>query len=242
MKFIKSLILPALLFFAPMAHGQFLKKLKESVTSTTTSLGFTEEEAGNAIKEALQKGIVKGVGEVAQLDGYFGNPLVKIPFPEEAKFVESQLRAVGMGKLADDAILSLNRAAEDAAGEAKDIFIVAIKQLTFKDAIEIVRGEDNAATAYLQNTTSDSLKARFQPIIAQSIEKVDATRYWDNVMTEYNKIPFMKKINPNLEEYVTEKAIEGLFVMVAQEEEKIREDPMERTSDILKKVFGSEDK
>ncbi|UZR93191.1 DUF4197 domain-containing protein [Chondrinema litorale] len=238
----KQLAIVFLILFSFTAQAQFLKNLQKAVTDATGgSVSFTEEEAGNAIIEALQTGAVNGVAEVSQLDGYLGNPEIKIPFPEEVQMVETQLRKLGMDKLVDDAITSINRAAEDASIEAKDIFVGAIKQLTFTDAINIIKGDDDAATQYLQKTTTDSLKVKFKPIIATSLEKVDATKYWGNVTTQYNKIPFTKEVNTDLAEYVTDEAINGLFIMIAKEELKIREDPVARTTDILKKVFGSVD-
>jgi hypothetical protein len=133
----------------------------------------------------------------------------------------------------------MNRAAEKAATEAKPIFIAAIKGMTVRDAINIVRGADNAATMYLKNTTSQELIAKFQPPIKTSLDNVNATRYWSDLVSIYNKIPLVKKMNPNLTEYVTQKAIDGLFIMIAKEELKIRKDPVARTSELLKKVFGS---
>ena len=133
----------------------------------------------------------------------------------------------------------MNRAAEKAATEAKPIFVAAIKGMTVKDAINIVKGADNAATMYLKNTTTPELVEKFQPIIKTSLDNVNATKYWSDLITMYNKIPLVKKMNPNLTDYVTRKAIDGLFIMIAKEEIKIRKDPMARTSELLKKVFGS---
>lgn len=230
------LVFGALSFFSVSTYAQFdLNKASEKILGKSS--GLSQEDAGKGIKEALTKGIEKGVEKVGVTDGYFKNPSIKIPFPEEAKTVETKLRAAGLGNKVDDAVLSLNRAAEDAANEAKPIFVNAIKQLSFQDAVKIIQGEDNAATQYLDKTTSNALTEKFRPIIKNSLENVQATKYWDDVMNSYNKIPFVKKVNPNLEEYVTQKAIEGLFVMVAKEEKLIREDPAARTTDILKKVF-----
>jgi hypothetical protein len=144
-----------------------------------------------------------------------------------------------MGKKVDEFNESMNHAAEKAAVEAKTIFINAIKELTVKDAINIVRGSNDAATVYLKTTTSPALQEKFQPIIKTSLDNVEATRYWNDLITMYNKIPMVKKMNPNLSQYVTGKAIDGLFTMIAKEELKIRKDPMARTSDLLKKVFGN---
>lgn len=213
-----------------------LKKQARDVVKNPSSL--SQEDAAAGLKEALIKGISNGADIVSRLDGYYKNPEIKIPFPAEAKQVESKLRSVGLGKQADDVILSLNRAAEDAATEAKPVFIAAIKGMTFSDAVAIVRGDERAATSYLQRTTTPELISKFTPIIKSSLEKVNATRYWETAMTSYNKIPFVTKVNPNLTEYVTQKAIEGLFMMIAKEELAIRKDPAARTSELLKKVFG----
>ena len=204
-----------------------------------SSSGLTEADAAQGIREALIKGTNTGVETVSKIDGYFKNPEIKIPFPPEAKEIESKLRSIGLGKKCDEVVLSINRAAEDAATEAKPIFIAAIKGMTIRDAINIVRGEQDAATQYLKRTTTEQLTLKFKPIIENSLEKVDATKYWDDVITTYNKIPFVTKMNPDLAAYVTDKAIEGLFVMIAKEELRIRKDPVARTSEILRKVFGS---
>jgi hypothetical protein len=217
--------------------AQFLKDAKKMLNSK--SKGLTEKDAADGIKEALVNGTGESVKSVSVLNGYWGNPEIKIPFPSEAKEMESKLRAVGMGKKVDEFNESMNRAAEKAANEAKPIFIAAIKNMTIRDAINIVKGTDNAATLYLKNNTSTELIEKFQPIIKTSLDDVNATRYWGDLITTYNKIPLVKKMNPNLPEYVTQKAIDGLFVMIAKEELKIRKDPMARTSDLLKKVFGN---
>ena len=216
--------------------AQFLKDAKKFLNSGKG--GLTEKDAVDGIKEALVKGTGESVNIVSLKDGYWGNPEIKIPFPPEEKNVESKLRAIGMGKQVDNFNESMNRAAEKAADKAKPIFISAIKGMTVKDAINIVRGENNAATMYLKKTTSPGLIAAFRPEIKTSLDNVDATKYWSDLITAYNKIPFVKKENPDLTAYVTDKAIDGLFVMIAREELKIRKDPMARTSEILKKVFG----
>ena len=189
--------------------------------------------------EALINGTGNSVKLVSVLDGYWGNAEIRIPFPPEAEKVESSLRAIGMGKKVDEFNVSMNRAAEKAASEAKPIFIAAIKGMTIKDAINIVKGENNAATMYLQRTTSPE-RQFVQPVIKTSLDKVDATKYWSDLITAYNKIPLVKKMNPDLAAYVTEKAIDGLFIMIAKEELKIRKDPMARTTELLKKVFGNQ--
>ncbi|MFZ9760204.1 MAG: DUF4197 domain-containing protein [Candidatus Kapaibacteriota bacterium] len=200
--------------------------------------GFTEQEAVSALKEALQNGITKGTETLSKPDGYFGNQLIRIPFPQEAKQIESSLRKIGMGKTVDDAVLSLNRAAEDAATKALPIFVDAIKGMTFQDAIGIVKGDSIAGTRFLQKTTTNALTAAFRPVIEGSLDKVDATKHWSTVMNAYNKIPFVQRINPDLTQYVTEKALEGLFFTIANEEKSIRKDPLGQASALLRKVFG----
>lgn len=226
-----------LLVATASADAQFLKDAKKLLSGKTK--GLTEKDAADGIKEALIKGTGESVKIVSVLNGYWGNPEIKIPFPPEAREMETKLRAVGFGKKVDEFNESMNRAAEKAATEAKDVFVAAIKELTVKDAINIVKGADNAATMYLQNTTSPALNSKFQPIIKTSLDNVNATKYWTDLITLYNKIPLVRKMNPNLTEYVTARAIDGLFVMIAKEELKIRKDPVARTSELLRKVFGN---
>ncbi len=210
----------------------------QNLLNNVTGGGFTQKEAADAIKEGLNKGTGNAVNLVAIKDGYLKNPEIKIPFPPEFKTVETKLRAAGFGKNVDKVIISINRAAEDAGKEAKPIFINAITSLTITDAINIVKGQDNAATNYLKQTSNTALNGKFKPIIKTSLDKVNATRYWTETIKLYNKLPLVKKLNPDLSQYVTGKAIDGLFLMVAKEELKIRKDPLARTSDLLKKVFG----
>lgn len=217
-----------------------MKKAEEKVTETTRESGgaLSEEEVGNGLKEALTRGIEKGVDQVSKPDGYFKDMAIKVLMPDEAKMVEEKLRGIGQDKLVDDAIESMNRAAEDAATGAKDIFVTAIKSMTLQDAMGILRGNDDAATQYLSRTTRTALVEKFRPIIKTSLEKVGATRYWATMFNTYNKIPLVKKVNPDLEEFVTNKAIDGLFLQIAKEEKEIRNNPGARVSDLLKRVFG----
>lgn len=232
----KYLVILFILLSVQYSDAQFYKDFKKLLNPK--SKGITEKDAADAIKEALVNGTGESVKIVSVINGYWENPEIKIPFPPEAVEVETKLRALGFGKKIDEFNLSMNRAAEKAAIEAKPIFLAAIRGMTVKDAINIVKGENNAATVYLKNTTSPELITKFQPIIKTSLDDVSATRYWNDLITLYNKIPFVKKMNPNLSEYVTQKAIDGLFVMIAREELKIRKDPVARTSELLKKVFG----
>jgi hypothetical protein len=205
---------------------------------TTAEKPLTTEEVGGGLKEALINGISKGSDLVSQMDGYFKNPEIKIPFPPEVKKVENTLRDIGLGSEVDKFVMTLNRGAEDAAKEAKPIFIAAIKGMTIQDAWAILKGEDNAATEYLRKTTSVLLKEKFKPVIQTSLNKVNATKYYGDLVTRYNKIPLVEKVNPNLDDYATDRAVDGLFVMIAKEELNIRKDPIARTTDLLKRVFG----
>jgi hypothetical protein len=222
-------------------NAQSIKDINKTTvikTSVSSSAKLTEEEVAKALKEALSIGIEKGVKQLSKPDGYFKDVGIKILMPKEAKTVEEKLRALGQGKMVDDAIESMNRAAEDAAIGAKDIFLTAIKDLSIKDAITILRGENNAATKYLENNTRKQLTEKFKPVIKVSLDKVGATKYWKTVFSTYNKIPLVKQINPDLVEYVTKKAIDGLFVQIAKEELEIRKNPASRVTELLKKVFS----
>ena len=223
------------------SQAQFFKNLEKSVNIPGTNSGsFTQDEAGQAIKEALTKGITHGVDLVSVTDGYFKNPTIKIPFPPQAQQVESGLRSIGLGSQVDQAVESFNHAAENAAKAATPIFINAIKQLTITDAINIVNNQQkDAATQFLKRTTTDQLVAAFKPSIKDALDKVNATKYWSDIMTQYNRIPFHSPVETDLPDYVTRKAIDGLFYMIAQEEAKIRKDPLAQTTDLLKKVFGN---
>lgn len=221
-------------------NAQLLKQAQDLAKKVQAKGGLSESDAVDGIKEALVKGTNESVKLGSAVDGYLGNPKIKIPFPEDAKQVETKLRAMGLGAKVDEAIVSLNRAAEDAAKDASPIFVTAVKNMSVKDGINIIKGNNDAATQYLKTNTSAELTAKFQPNIKASLEKVGATRYWSDLISTYNKIPLVKKIDPDLTNYVTTKAVDGLFVMIAQEEGKIRQDPKARTSDLLKKVFGKE--
>ena len=212
--------------------------LKNNLKNTSKSLpSITEDEAATALRDALNNGINNSVEIVSKVDGYLQNPEIKIPFPPDAKKIEDRLRSLGLNKLVDDAILFINRAAEDAATEAKPIIIQAIKNMTVKDAINIVKGKEDEGTNYLKKNTFDSLYKKFIPPIEISLEKVNATKHWSTVINRYNKIPMVQKVNPDLDDYVTRKALDGLFIMIAKEEKKIREKPLARVTETLKKVF-----
>ncbi len=200
--------------------------------------GLSNAEIVSGLKEALSVGAQRSAGQLSALDGFFKNAAIKILLPPEAQKVEKTLRDVGLGSLVDNAILSLNRAAEDAASSAAPIFINAVKGMTIQDAVGILRGGDFAATDYLKGKTSVPLTEAFRPVIERSLGKVNATKYWSDVFTAYNRFA-SNKINPDLSAYVTGKALDGIFYQVGLEEQKIRKDPVARTTEILKKVFGT---
>lgn len=203
---------------------------------------LSQAEIGNGLKEALNNGISKQVTKLTTTDGFFKNEAVKILLPEELKIVDTKLRQIGLSSIADEGLKVLNRAAEDAVKEATPIFVDAIKQMTFNDAKNILMGNNTAATTYLQNTTSNALYTKFNPVIKNSFAKVGADQVWNNIITKYNAIPLVTKINPDLTDYTTNKAMEGVFKMIAVEEGNIRTNLNARSSDLLKKVFALQDK
>jgi len=213
-----------------------------SEASKMANLGsgpLSQGQMASGLKEALLKGLNKSVTSLSAKDGFLKNNLLKIPFPEEAKIIKKTLGTLGMNSLVNKTEVSLNRAAEDAASAAKPIFMAAITKLTFSDVMKIVRGNGTEATEYLKKATSGQLTQAFAPKIATSLKKVDATKYWGDLMGQYNRVPLVKKVNPNLNSYVTGLAIKGLFSKIADEEVNIRKNPAARTTELLKRVFGS---
>lgn len=200
--------------------------------------GLSTDEIANGLKEALKVGAEKGTTKLSAVDGFFKDAAIKILMPEEAQKAEQKLRSIGLGKQVDNAILTMNRAAEDAAKSAAPIFINAIKAMSIQDAVGILKGGDFAATNFLKNKTTLELTNMFRPVIETSLQKVDATKYWNTVFTNYNRFS-ADKVNPDITAYVTEKALAGIFYQVGLEEQQIRKDPVARTSDILKKVFSN---
>ncbi|WP_339662852.1 DUF4197 domain-containing protein [uncultured Polaribacter sp.] len=217
-------------------------ELQNVISQLPNSVGLTQEQIGNGLKEALDKGIENQVSKLTSQDGFYKNDLVKILLPEELQAVDNGLRKIGLGNLADEGIKVLNRAAEDAVKTATPIFVNAVKEITFNDAKNILLGEQNAATSYLQTKTSESLYSSFSPVINDSFSKVGADKVWANLITKYNSIPFVSKVNPDLTGYVTNQALKGVFTMIAVEEKGIREQAGLRTSALLKQVFALQDK
>ncbi len=202
---------------------------------------LTTAEVANGLKEALTFGISEGAQKLAQKDGYFKSPY-KILLPAEAQKVTDKLQGIPGFKEVENVILEkINRAAEDAATKAKPIFVDAIKAMTFRDAFDILMGADNAATGYLQRTTSSKLYTAFNPVIIKSLDKYNARTYWKDAVNAYNKIPFVEQLNPSLDDYITNKALEGLFSMIEKKEKVIRTNVSSRTTDLLRRVFAKQD-
>ena len=212
-----------------------LDKVKKTVSKNSN---VTEEEAGFGVKEALNNGITSAVSFLNKPDAFFKSELYKVLLPPDAKKMEKTLRDIGMGKMADDAIEAINRGAEDAVGYATPIFVDAIKQMTVTDALKLVTGGKNSITEFFREKTSAKLKAAFMPVIDQSLEKTNATKYYGDAVSRYNKVPFAKKMNPDLSDYVADRTLFALFDRIGVEEANIRSNPAARTSDLLKKVFG----
>ncbi|AFK05207.1 hypothetical protein Emtol_4082 [Emticicia oligotrophica DSM 17448] len=221
--------------------GQKIKlgKVLDGVLNQAQGGSLTNDEVVSGLKEALQVGINKGADSASKVNGFYLNPKIKIPFPPEVQRVETALRKVGLGSEVDKFVLSLNRGAEEAAKEAKPIFIKAILSMSFSDAWGILRGDKNAATMYLKRTTSTALIEAFSPIVERALQKTQATKYYSDLANTYNALPFTQKVNPDLKGYATQKAIDGLFILVEEEEAKIRANPLARTTEILKRVFGA---
>jgi hypothetical protein len=240
----KKTIFIALLIFS----GSMIACTSTQISTTMKSAGdilgskdeLTSDEVVAGLKEALVQGAKISTEVTSKTDGYFKNPEIKIPFPPEIEKIETNLRKVGLNKPVDDFILSINRAAEKAAIEAKPLFISAITNMTIEDAWGILKGDDTAATSYLRNATETELQKKFEPIIDDALNSVSATKYYEDMSTQYNRLPLVTKVETDLTAYVSDKAMDGLFLMLAKEEEKIREDPLARTTDLLKRVFSQQ--
>jgi hypothetical protein len=238
MKTFTVLALFSLLFIPAESFAQI--KLPQILSGKKTSTGITENEAGEGIKEALGQGLAKAVLQLNKEDGFFKDAFYKVLMPPDAKKMENTLRNLGMGNMVDKAILQINRAAEDAAGHAKPIFVDAIKRMTIADAIGLLKNGDTSATHFFRLKTTDKLMAAFSPVIKNSLDKLEATKYYGDAVNTYNNFPTtFKKINPDLQGHVTAKAVQALFDLVGKEERNIRQNLAARTSDLLKKVFGA---
>jgi hypothetical protein len=236
----KRILIPVIfMFLSASCFAQldgFMKKANSVLNSGKTN-GLSSSDIVSGLKEALSLGAQKSSTQLSSADGFFKDAVIKILMPPEATKVESKLRMLGMGKLVDDAILSMNRAAEDASKSAAPIFLDAIKKMSIQDGLKILKGTDTAATGYLRSATSVELTNAFKPVIEASLKKVDATKYWNDLFSAYNRVSF-NKVDTDLSSYVTTRALNGLFYYVGEEEKKIRKDPAAQVTDILKKVFG----
>lgn len=206
-------------------------------TMTEESTMPSTYEMGQGLKAALEKGTLEGITDLSKESGYLSKEVYKIYFPPTAQKVENRLRGLGFNEEIDRLVVSLNKAAENAVTEAKPLFVNAIREMSFADAKSILFGNDTAATNYLKRKTSAQLHQKFEPKIQESLNQVNATKYWSNLMTQYNKIPLVEKVETDLSSYVTKRAIDGLFLKIAEKEKSIREEPQQRTTDLLKKVF-----
>lgn len=235
----KFIVIAALVFAVPLAGKcQILKDLENKVSGSNGSGPLSSDDVAKGLKDALTRGADNSALSLNKKNAYFMNNVIKILMPPDAQNAEKTLRSAGFGYMVDSAIVSMNRGAEDAAIASKPIFESAVTHMTITDAMNILKGPNDAATQYLRKTTYDSLYTKFKPIIQASLNKVGATKYWADVFNKYNKIPFVKKVNPDLVSYVTGKALDGLFYAIAQEELKIRTNPAAQVDDLLKEVFG----
>ncbi|MFT7482338.1 MAG: hypothetical protein ACI8WW_001275 [Oceanospirillaceae bacterium] len=218
------------LIFINISCGQQINFGKVAEAMLGSGAALTTNDIANGLKEALVVGITNGSAVASQTDGYFNNPLIKIALPEEVQKIGNTLRRIGLGSEVDKFEMALNRGAEQAAEKAKPIFISAIRQMTITDALSILRGDKDAATQYLQRVTSEQLLTAFSPVVQNALDQTQATKYYTDIATRYNSIPLVQPINADMS---------GLFKLIAKEEEKIRENPLARTTDLLKRVFGS---
>jgi len=236
--FMVGLLIALFAVQAPSAFAQLTDILKSVKKSVGMGEGLPESKIIEGLKEALEIGTGNAVGLVSKLDGYYKNPKIKIPLPESVQKVEKILRKVGFGSKVDDFEMSMSRAAEQAAPEAKALFIDTIKQMSFDDARKILNGKDNAATLYFKDKTWDRLYDKFKPIVNSTMSEAGVTRYYQDLDKKVRSIPFAGSMSFDLDKYVTDGALDGLFYMVEQQERKIRQDPVARVTDLLEEVFG----
>ncbi len=233
-----ALIFTILLFSSCAELQQVVNNLPQT---TGGGFGISNIDIANGLRQALDNGIDKQVNKLTLKDGFYRNQLVKILLPQELQKVDKTLRDVGLGKLADEGLKAINRAAEDAVKEATPIFVSAVKQITFTDAKQILLGSNNAATQYLNNKTNRALYAKFNPVINRSFSKVGADKIWSNIIRKYNALPLTNNVNPDLTDYVTKQALKGVYTMIAVEEKEIRTKFSSRTTDLLRRVFALQD-
>jgi len=233
-----------ILICAASAAGQsvgIIDTLRKSIPQSpqdATGSSLPEARVADGLKEALTVGAVNAVGLVSRQDGFWGNPQIRIPLPGSIEKVAPMLRAVGYGEQIDAFELSMNRAAEKAAPVARDMFVGAVEQMTFEDAGKILSGGDNAATDYLREKTGAKLGQAFKPIVRQSMSDVGVTRAYQDLTASAAAVPFAQIVNFDLDQYVTDRSLDGLFWMIGQEEAKIRHDPAARVTGLMQEVFG----
>jgi len=214
-----------------------LKDVASKAEKVINRRNLSSDEVAKGLKEALIVGITNSTVNASKTGGFNRDLLIKIRFPKDAKKMKVALVKFGMKSQVDKFEYALNEAAENASNYAKDIFINSVKSMTIKDAVSVLKGDDNAATIYLKNRTSDDLYLKFKPIISKSIEKVRLTKYWADLVEKYNSIPLTEEVNTDLDDYVTNQTINGLFILIGKEEKNIRNNPQARVTDILQKVF-----
>lgn len=245
----KKILYPALFLIAVAISACTSQQLQQTAdaaknavntgTGTPAENPLTNDEVISGLRDALTVGTNNSSAFASKLDGYYKNPALFIPFPPEAQKVKDWATKLGMNDQLDKFVMTLNRSAEEAAKDAAPVFVNAIKGMSIGDGFAILKGADNAATQYLRDKTTAELRQKFTPVVQNAINKVELTKYWNPIINGYNKVPFVEKQNPDLTAYVTERAMEGLFKLITDEELKIRKDPVARVTDILKRVFGS---
>jgi len=239
--FMKPFLLVLFTMFTLLSSSQInvnkLKIISQKAEDILKPNNLSEDEIVKGLREALVVGVTNSSAKASVAGGFNNNKLIKIPFPEKAEKIKKTLIQIEMQSQVDEFEFVINHAAEDASSYAKDVFISAITDMTIDEAINILNGKDNAASVYLKEQTSDILYEKFKPLVTQSIKNVQLRKYWKVLLKSYNKVPLVKKIDVDLEDYVTQKTIDGLFLLLEKEESNIRNNPKARISDILKKVF-----
>jgi hypothetical protein len=210
----------------------------QQIASLLSNAPLSPSEIASGLREALIQGVKKGLVSLMAQDGFFNNSLVRIPFPPETQKVADRLSQLGLQSEVNKFVRTLNAGASEACKEAEPIFVNAIKSMTIQDAMGILKGKEDEATQYLKRTTEESLVSLFKPVIKRNLDKVNATRLYGDLVSRYNQIPLVQKVNPDLDDYATRAAVDGVFKMIAQEEAKIRRDPVARTTELLKRVFA----
>ncbi|HSP12940.1 MAG TPA: DUF4197 domain-containing protein [Salegentibacter sp.] len=228
-------------FFVLLSIFSFYSCAELQQIASEYPIGVSDTEISSGLRQALDFGIDKQVTKLTEENGFYSNELVRIGLPQELQKVDKTLRDVGLDALADEGLMVLNRAAEEAVKEATPIFVNAVREITFTDARNILLGSDNSATLYLTDKTEKQLYDSFNPVVEQSLDKVGATEVWRNIINRYNNLPITNNVNPDLVDYVTVEALEGVYKMIAVEEKEIRENVASRSTALLKRVFSLQD-